>query len=638
MGRRAKTRSGKAPAAAPDEEAAIRAGASVKAIRTWDDVEHESADEFDADKDRVLLGHTRHARHTAISDESDQEILGVRAAGSSSDNGSLDSGDDDDDGAFYSDDGGKDKDADWAEDGAWGKQKHNYYDADDIGTDSEDDEAAAREEEEEALRLQRKQLDALDEGDFIDELGARLGVGAASRLVAADDAAQLDLDGVDLGAGELPAAKRAALLRLPEREKLRVLQAESPELLALMDDMRAQRIVVRDELAPVLVRAKTLGVRADDHPALAFYAAKFQLAMSYLNNIAVYLVVKASTAEQRGGVALRDHPVIGALVEFRRRLEMMDALQERLAPLLALFTEELASGTVNTGDDNIEAAAADARSDDDVEMTDAQPKAPRTKTRHTKARAPAQFLDAAPISGDSYGELQAMLKKSRRRRAGDAGPAGAVSWAQLGDDLGDQERLADEDAEDKARALRRLRNHAKRVVQARTRREAREHVSGDADLPYKRRSELQRAGARAPSAGDDLGMDLDSDVGEAGGATAAEGDYYSEIVQRKQQRQADKDARRQEQWQRMAEANAAVDAAVDGDAKRSVNYQILKNKGMMPRRAKDNRNPRVKRRKRFEKAQKKLSSTVAQVRSQDGNYGGEATGIKSKLSRSTRFA
>ncbi|KAJ2136908.1 something about silencing protein 10, partial [Coemansia sp. RSA 637] len=96
-------------------------------------------------------------------------------------------------------------------------------------------------------------------------------------------------------------------------------------------------------------------------------------------------------------------------------------------------------------------------------------------------------------------------------------------------------------------------------------------------------------------------------------------------------------ARVQEQWRRMADANAAQDAAVDDEAKRSVNYQILKNKGMMPRRSKDNRNPRVKRRKRYEKAQKKLSSSTAQVRSQEGNYGGEATGIKSSLSRSTRF-
>ncbi|KAJ2135707.1 hypothetical protein J3F82_006502, partial [Coemansia sp. RSA 637] len=135
MGRRAKTRSGKKEAVV-DEEAAIRAGASVKAIRTLDDVEQESADEFDTAKDRVLMGHTR---HSAISDESDQEVLGVRVAGGSSDN---DSGSDDDGEAFYSD-SDNEKAPVWGDDGAWGKQKHNYYDADDIGSDSADDEVAA---------------------------------------------------------------------------------------------------------------------------------------------------------------------------------------------------------------------------------------------------------------------------------------------------------------------------------------------------------------------------------------------------------------------------------------------------------------------------------------------------------------
>ncbi|KAJ1759440.1 something about silencing protein 10 [Coemansia sp. RSA 1591] len=635
MGRRAKTRSGKKEAVV-DEEAAIRAGASVKAIRTLDDVEQESADEFDTAKDRVLMGHTR---HSAISDESDQEVLGVRVAGGSSDN---DSGSDDDGEAFYSD-SDNEKAPVWGDDGAWGKQKHNYYDADDIGSDSADDEVAAREEEEEALRLQRKHVEALDEGDFIDELGVQLGVGSGtSRLVAADDgSAQLDLNSITLGAQDMSAAQRAALLRLPVSEKLRVLQAESPELLSLVADMRAQRASIRDEIAPVLQRASALGVRTDDHPALAFYAAKFQLAMSYINNIAVYLVMKASTHEQRAGVALREHPVIGALVEFRRRLEMMDALQDRLAPLLELFAEELASGSVGSGANEVASeseaqkaisGSTDAGSDaSDVEMADvSQPARPKKRAAPKKSRKPSLFLEPAAESGDSYSELQALLKKSRSRTKA------AVGWDTLLDgDLGDQDRLADEDAEDKARAIRRLRNHAKRVVQARSKREAREHISGDTDVPYKSRVERQRGDAPRTQQNADLdqGMDLDDHDDSA----PADDDYYAEIVQRKQRAAAEKEARVQEQWRRMADANAAQDAAVDDEAKRSVNYQILKNKGMMPRRSKDNRNPRVKRRKRYEKAQKKLSSSTAQVRSQEGNYGGEATGIKSSLSRSTRF-
>ncbi|KAJ2107453.1 something about silencing protein 10, partial [Coemansia sp. RSA 921] len=364
----------------------------------------------------------------------------------------------------------------------------------------------------------------------------------------------------------MSAAQRAALLRLPVSEKLRVLQAESPELLSLVADMRAQRASIRDEIAPVLQRASALGVRTDDHPALAFYAAKFQLAMSYINNIAVYLVMKASTHEQRAGVALREHPVIGALVEFRRRLEMMDALQDRLAPLLELFAEELASGSVGSGANEVASeseaqkaisGSTDAGSDaSDVEMADvSQPARPKKRAAPKKSRKPSLFLEPAAESGDSYSELQALLKKSRSRTKA------AVGWDTLLDgDLGDQDRLADEDAEDKARAIRRLRNHAKRVVQARSKREAREHISGDTDVPYKSRVERQRGDAPRTQQNADLdqGMDLDDHDDSA----PADDDYYAEIVQRKQRAAAEKEARVQEQWRRMADANAAQDAAV----------------------------------------------------------------------------
>ncbi|KAJ2061273.1 something about silencing protein 10 [Coemansia sp. S146] len=87
----------------------------------------------------------------------------------------------------------------------------------------------------------------------------------------------------------------------------------------------------------------------------------------------------------------------------------------------------------------------------------------------------------------------------------------------------------------------------------------------------------------------------------------------------------------------MVEANVAGEAAVEGETKRNVNYQILKNRGLVPKRTKEQRNPRVKRRNRYEQAKKKLNSSVTQVRALEGNYGGEATGIKSNLSRSTRF-
>lgn len=81
------------------------------------------------------------------------------------------------------------------------------------------------------------------------------------------------------------------------------------------------------------------------------------------------------------------------------------------------------------------------------------------------------------------------------------------------------------------------------------------------------------------------------------------------------------------------------DELEDGDGKRPASWQILSNKGLTPFRKKENRNPRVKRRLRFEKAVKKLHTfkRVVADRKTIGKYGGEATGIKTHLARSTRL-
>ncbi|KAJ2642926.1 something about silencing protein 10 [Coemansia sp. RSA 1694] len=667
-GRSKKHRSSKAAAAPEDEQTLIRRGASVKAIKTWDDVEHDSADEFDHSRDKVLLGYDKKlAKHDGTSDfDSDEEVLKVNMANSS--DGEEDVSDAE--GEFYSDDDDKKKKkgADSRfEDGSWGKQKYNYYDADDIGSDAYDDEAAANEEEEEAMRLQKRQLEALDEDDFIDEFSTQLGVSTkaersgVARLVAAvdDEQAQIDLDRVSFGIDgsyDLSDAKRSALERLPEKEKQRIIQAESPELLSLVADVETHWASVRTHIRPMLDRAAALGVKADDHPALAFYTAKYQLLMSYLNNIAVYLVMKASTAAERGGIELRDHPVIASIVEFRRRLEMMDALQVRLGPLLDLFGEELASGAIVAASGEPEAARD---SEEDTEMADVseeQPKSVEPKKRKSKVQRGTKFLQGVgeATSGDSYAELQAMLKKERaasRKKSRNTASA-APSWEALEDgDFGEQDQLEEGDAEDKARAVRRLRHHAKRITQARAKRDNRDKLSGDVDVPYKDKR-LQKlrydeksadaTRARAERYGDDLGDDLGSgsDADELS-ANDGDDDYYSQVARSaqlaKEQRAEEKQARMQAQWQNMVEANVATEAPVEGETKRNVNYQILKNRGLVPKRTKEQRNPRVKRRARYEQAKKKINSSVTQVRALEGNYGGEATGIKSNLSRSTRF-
>lgn len=78
---------------------------------------------------------------------------------------------------------------------------------------------------------------------------------------------------------------------------------------------------------------------------------------------------------------------------------------------------------------------------------------------------------------------------------------------------------------------------------------------------------------------------------------------------------------------------------LEGDSKRGANWQILANKGLTPHRPKIDRNPRVKRRVKYEKAVKKLKDfrRVAVDKKSLGQYVGETSGIKTRLARSVKL-
>lgn len=72
---------------------------------------------------------------------------------------------------------------------------------------------------------------------------------------------------------------------------------------------------------------------------------------------------------------------------------------------------------------------------------------------------------------------------------------------------------------------------------------------------------------------------------------------------------------------------------------RSLTRAILANKGLTPHRSKSVRNPRVKKRQKFEKAKKKISSQKAIYKGgigDTGKYAGEKSGI-SKVVKSIRL-
>jgi U3 small nucleolar RNA-associated protein 3 len=73
------------------------------------------------------------------------------------------------------------------------------------------------------------------------------------------------------------------------------------------------------------------------------------------------------------------------------------------------------------------------------------------------------------------------------------------------------------------------------------------------------------------------------------------------------------------------------------DGKRQITRQIAKNKGLTATKRRELRNPRVKNRLKFKKAVKRRKGAVQPIRSKVELYGGEATGIKTHLKRSTKI-
>ena len=171
--------------------------------------------------------------------------------------------------------------------------------------DEEDEGRAERLEHAEVLAVQRQQLRDLAADDF----GALPGGGGASGGGAS---------GGGESAGMVVERLERDLSALSEAEKARLLEAEAPELVSLLDDFKAIVPDVRERLEPLLLAVRQRQLPAS--PGVALLQLKLQLLLSYCTNIAFYLLLKAS------GRPVRDHPVVASLLRHR-------VLIDRLAPL-----------------------------------------------------------------------------------------------------------------------------------------------------------------------------------------------------------------------------------------------------------------------------------------------------------------
>ncbi|RAO65595.1 uncharacterized protein BHQ10_001607 [Talaromyces amestolkiae] len=613
-----------------------------------------SEDEFLAGRDQVLLEEGPEAkRRRKIQEEeadfqpSDEEVLGY-----DEDEDELD--EDEDDG--YENDytsrkrkGGSESeleagvnDEEEDEEGleAWGTSRKDYYNADMIET-----EADALEEENEAKRLQQKHLKAMKEADFgFDELDwVESGKGAGD--------SKDDQDGVVTEV--LPQLEVTD--DMSSEEKLKVLKSRYPEFEPLAKDF----VDLQPEYMNILAEAQKADEAMDgSETSVPVPIIKFRALASYLGSISMYFALLTSPAEDGDGktvalspAELRDHPVMGSLFKCRQQWE---TVKEWTIPE---YSKDLEDVEAEDSEESVELAlAVQLKEKKSTQSAQKDKKLSKSQLAAEKARVEAEARRAEKIkkAEANLADLADLVKTSSKKSKTLSKP---TSQPQEDDDsdLGDEGALTAREAEEKARKKRSLRFYTSQIAQkANKRNAAGRNAGGDEDLPYRERlkdrqarlnAEAERRGRAQANETEQLGGDSDEEdhrlAREVRGDTAGTDDdeYYDMVAARNKQKKADKKARAEEAEAAQKGERYEQVEEVGPDGKRRITYQIEKNKGLAAKRNKDVRNPRVKKRKKFEQKKKKLASIRQVYKGGEGRggYAGELTGIKKNLVKSVKL-
>jgi U3 small nucleolar RNA-associated protein 3 len=426
-------------------------------------------------------------------------------------------------------------------------------------------------------------------------------------------------------------------------DRLRILQTRYPEFEFLANEFLQLQPVLQDLQKQVEAEAMSKA-SGPSHTVV-----KCRALVAYMAALTMYFALLTSPA--KGGktegrsldpAELRDHAVMDSLLQCR---ELWSKVKSLKAPAPVQIESE--DGSM----EEIETTAANSFPNESIDV----PVLKKSKKERAQAKAAKQAhaLREKQIAEaeEELADLSSLIPKLRKAPR----EAKVVAVAEDDSDFGEEESMDAKSAAEKAQKRKSLRFYTSQIVQkANKRAGAGRDAGGDADLPHRERlrDRQARLNAEAENRGkklDEYGrgraaLGGDSDSGEDGVAEQMrdEGDDYYDMVAKTSKKKKQDNTERIEAIKK-AKAEGAmvriVEGEVDEDGKRAIGYVIEKNKGLAPKRKKDVRNPRVKKRKKFEEKKKKLASTRAVYKGGEerGGYGGEKTGIKSGLVKSIKL-
>ncbi|KAF2761924.1 hypothetical protein EJ05DRAFT_507536 [Pseudovirgaria hyperparasitica] len=607
-------------------------------IRTYEDVA-DSEDEFLLNRDKVLLDEgpeVKRQRKQREKDEFlelDEEALNYAEASDSEGESEEDELEDDDDDDMEDGADQADSEDDLDEQG-WGQSKNDYYGADEIEREEE-----ALEEEAEALRMQKKQLQSMTDADY----------GFDEEEWAAGAKKDIDDDDEGVVTQVLPQKK---ITDMSSDEQLKELKTRYPEFDPLSKELVALQPTY-NRLSVSVAAAQKLGVASHTSRRMI----KYQALASYLSSIAMYFALLTSTFSDDKNIItakapkeIREHPVIHTLIQCQ-------TIWNRV--------KDLAEDDEDTELSDIE--EVDEVSEKEVTMKAPEPskttlakKAATSKKKtkaekavqQAKAEAEARKVERKRKTEEDLAALSSLTKQIKSKKFSEP-QINPSKNAEDDSDLGDEIDLTAEELAEKAKKRKSLKFYTSQITQKSNKRDAsRRDYGGDMDVPHRERlrDRQQRLNAEAVKRGknqkgDDLGGESDEEdhkqAREIRGDDKSDDDeYYDMVAARSKKRKLDKQDRAEAFAQAAREGGEVIQEEVIGpDGRREISYQISKNKGLTPKRKKDVRNPRVKKRKKYDEKKKKLKSMKPVYSGGEGRggYKGELTGIKKGLVKSVKL-
>lgn len=675
------------------EDEDYKKGASVNRWETENDIEMDSEDEFHKQRETVDLEDDFNENGDSDNEQENEEVFGLNVE-------SDEDEDEDEDLGIYSvqnnDDIIEKKQYRELDEKAWGQRRNMYYNADDADADDE----IAKEEEKEAIRLQQERMEQLDEDDFLDDsFATKLSTGASGETdkFDLDEDDDKNVEVLEKTSKEniskMTKDEQLSIIFNQTPEMLELIEEYKERLTELKDKIIPILDMIEKSGTRTKLEEKAIKYLKLKYQILISYLTNISFYLVLRSSISpneikdhpvivtlvdIKLILDKIEKEVEGKEEEEEEEEIKSKknkkkkskkeVKPKEKTIVTEAIERLLQQVKEGRPDEEDSITDEHNDiinkmqsklEQIQSAFSEEKINNKAKesiMASKDNKDKKSK-KHVKISE-----DVEEISDSDYEERFVSLKpKEKPKKKSKRKEKNLNDFGESNDNL--------VDVEEKESKKKSLRFHVSRIDKSISKLTNKKSY-GDLDVPYKTKDKKEIAndvkksreveGADVFDDTDDLdlndGLDVNTNLNTQSNnkrpRDEMENDndyiddfddediqYYEQVNKKiKEKKKMKEEAFRSEKQHILEESMYDENDLTPGE-KRHINKTIEVNRGLTPHRKREKKNPRVKHRKNYEKAMIKLKSfrRVAVNKGEVGPYGGETTGIKTKLSRSVHF-